>query len=236
MRTLAPLVAVLVAFAVSQSGEMIAAPVPKDKPPPSIDGKYTLLSVANSTTAVGPGGKASRSGSIALVGPATITKNEISFEGRSSPSGFSPAAAAAIAAGNHTTMEYTLDPTKSPMTIDVDIVNVRGKKSKSLGLVEINGKHLIIALAKEGDERPKTTDEAEGVTVYYFKKEPPPPRTEFRIVTLTIGKEEAVEKELNRLAQDGYELASTTQPTAPDAKSSPTTVHLILKRTVKLPE
>ena len=49
-------------------------------------------------------------------------------------------------------------------------------------------------------------------------------------------KEEAVEKELNRLAQEGYELSSTTQPTAPDAKSSPTTVHLILKRTVKLPE
>jgi uncharacterized protein (TIGR03067 family) len=228
MRTLAAFMVVLSAFAVSWSDEKIAAPVPKDKPPPSIDGKYTLMSVVSSASVVGPAGKGPRLVSTALVGPTLITKNEISFE--ASQTGFR------VTAATHTTMEYTLDPTKSPMTIDVDIVNVRGKKSKCLGLVEINGKHLIIALAKEGDERPKTTDEAEGVTVYYFQKAPPPPRTEYRIVTLTIGKEEAVEKELNRLAQEGYELASTTQPTAPDAKSSPTTVHLILKRSVKLPE
>jgi hypothetical protein len=50
---------------------------------------------------------------------------------------------------------------------------------------------------------------------------------------LTVGKEEATEKELNKLAQDGFELLSTTQPAAADAKSSVTTVHFILKRTVK---
>ena len=112
---------------------------------------------------------------------------------------------------------------------------MRGKKTKSLGIVEINGNRLTIALAKDGLERPKTTDEAEGVTVYYFQKAPPPPRAEFRIVAMTVGKEEAAEKELNKLSQEGFELVNTTNPAAADGKSSPTTVHFILKRTVKVP-
>ena len=163
-----------------------------------------------------------------VLGAATITKKEITLEGRAA---MSPLASV----GGPMTMEYTLDPTKSPAQIDVEIANLRGKKSKSLGIVEIHGNHLIIALAKEGDERPKTTDEAEGVTVYYFQKAPPPPRTEFRIVAMTVGKEDAAEKELNKLAQDGFELVSTTQAVAVDAKSSVTTVHFLLKRTVKQP-
>jgi hypothetical protein len=44
--------------------------------------------------------------------------------------------------------------------------------------------------------------------------------------------EEVAEKELNKLAQDGFEFVSTTQPVALDAKSSVTTVHFLLKRTV----
>jgi hypothetical protein len=40
---------------------------------------------------------------------------------------------------------------------------------------------------------------------------------------------------LNKLAQDGFELVSTTQAVAADAKSSVTTIHFLLKRTVKQP-
>jgi hypothetical protein len=237
---LASLIVILAAFVGSPAGGQIVAPVPKEKPVLSIEGKYTLLSVSYPVNGLAPGlgggGLGGGGGGFAvgprglapayLVGPAFITKNEITLEGNNR---VSPLAGLT----GPTTMEYTVDLTKTPMTIDVDTISLRGKKSKSLGLVEMNGNRLIIAIAKEGDERPKTTDEADGVTVYYFQKAPPPPRTEYRIVTLTIGKEEAVEKELNKLAEDGFELVSTTQPTAADPKSSVTTVHLVLKRTVK---
>src|SRR5262249_2058535 len=131
-----------------------------------------------------------------------------------------------------TVMEYTLDATKSPMTIDAEVVSVRGKKTKLLGLAEVNGNRLIIALAREGLERPKTTDEADGVTVYYFLKSLPP-KVEFKIIAMTVGKEADAEKELNKLASEGYELVSTTNPAAADPKASPTTVHFVLKRTTK---
>ena len=64
-------------------------------------------------------------------------------------------------------------------------------------------------------------------------KSPPPPRVEFRIVAMRAGMEEAVEKELNKLSQEGFELVNTTNPIAADGKTNPTTVHFILKRTVK---
>ena len=73
------------------------------------------------------------------------------------------------------------------------------------------------------------------MTVYYFQKAPPPPKTEFRIVAMTVGKEEEAEKELNKLAAAGYELVTTTTPAAVNDKASPTTVHFVLKRTVKQP-
>jgi hypothetical protein len=60
-----------------------------------------------------------------------------------------------------------------------------------------------------------------------------PLRSEYRIVAMTVGKEEAAEKELNKLAQEGFELVNTTNPMAPDARAAPTTVHFILKRTIK---
>ena len=237
MRKLLSLAVVLVALAGSH-----AAPVPKVAPPPSIEGKYTLTAVSNQAGAFpkgaaggpgGPGGAGGRVATTALLGPAVITGKEILLEGRL------PATPAAIAAfgavGASTTMEYTLDTTKTPMTIDVETVDARGNKVKSSGVVEIRGNRLIIALAKDGDERPKTTDEAAGVIVYYFLKAPPPPRTEYRIVAMTVGKEEEAEKELNKLAAVGYELVNTTNPAAANDKASPTTIHFVLKRTVKHP-
>jgi hypothetical protein len=243
MRTLLSLAAVLVALAGSRSPAALAAPQPKEAPAAGIEGKYTLLSVGTPPVVAaapggvvigGPGGAAggwgvatSRAASV-LVGPATITKTEILLEGRTASS----ALAAALGANNTpTAMEYTLDASKTPMTIDVQTTSLRGKKTKTLGLAEVVGNRLIIAVAAEGGERPKTTDEAEGVTVYYFQKAPPAPKTEFRIVAMTVGKEADAEKELNKLAQDGYELVSTTTPAAPDARSAPTTVHFVLKRT-----
>ena len=244
MSKLLSFAAVLVTLAGSR-----AAPVPKDAP--AIDGKYSVLLVstpADREGRNGPGGGGFGGGGFGgggpggaggwgapagwpttssyMVGPATITKSEITLEGGGARNG-------PLGPVGSTTMEYTLDSTKTPMTIDVENTDVRGKKTKSLGLVEVKGDRLIIALAKEGDARPKTVDEAAGVTVYYLKKAPPPPRTEYRIVAMTVGKEEEAEKELNRLAAVGYELVNTTNPAAADAKAAPTTVHFILKRTVK---
>lgn len=228
MRTFVPLAVVLFALAGGPAGGK--APVPKEKPQPTIDGKYTLLATSGATLARGKGGAAAADPDANPWGTtsrttrtdATITRNEITIEPRS------PLTAPM-------TMEYTLDPTKSPMTIDADVISVKGKRSKQLGVVEVSGKRLTIALAREGAERPKTVDEAEGVTVYYFQKAPPPPKTEYRIVAMTIGKEADTEKELNRLSNEGFELVTTTQPTAPDAKASATTVHFILQRVTRQP-
>ena len=238
MHTLLTLAAVVVALAWSRPGAAVAAPQPKEKPLPSIDGKYTLLSMSTPADrggggggfpAGGPGGGGfavrASANSVYMAGPATITKTEITLEGSGVRTPF--------AVSGPTSMEYTLDPTKTPMTIDVDTISLRGKKTRALGLVEVVGDRLVIAVGKEGDERPKSTEEANEVTVYYFKKAPPPPRPEFRIVAMTVGKEGDAEKELNKLAQDGYELVSTTTPAAVNDKASPTTVHFVLKRTVK---
>ncbi len=234
MRKLFSLAVVLTALA----GSRAAAPVPKDTPSPTLEGKYTLLSMSTPNDrgggaagggfpAGGPGGGfvvRATANSVYMTGPATITKNEITLEGsglRASPFGVT----------GPTTMEYTFDATK--MTIDVDNVSLRGKKTKLLGMVEVVGDRVIIAVAKEGDERPKSTEEAGDVTVYYLKKAPPPPKVEFRIVAMTVGKEADAEKELNKLAQDGFELVNTTNPAAADAKGAHTTVHFVLKRTTK---
>jgi uncharacterized protein (TIGR03067 family) len=230
MRTLIPVAVVLFVLSGSHAGGK--APVPKTPVPPSIDGKYTLL-VTSSGTVVpkgfapgGPGGdrgdRESPFASRVMRSDAVITKNEITLEART------PTALP-------TTMEYTLDPTKTPMTIDVETIPVRGKKTKSLGIVEITGNKLVIALAKEGAERPKSVEEVEGVTVYYFQKAPPPPKVEYKIVALNVGKESEAEKELNKLAGEGFELVTTTQPTAANDKASVTTIHFVLKRTTRQP-
>src|SRR5262249_5167069 len=108
-------------------------------------------------------------------------------------------------------------------------------KTKALGIVEISGNRVTIALAREGSDRPKTLDDAEATTIYVFQKAPPPPKVEFRIVAMTAGKEADAEKELNKLAGEGYELDSTPNPLAADGKSAPTTIHFVLKRTTKQP-
>ena len=227
MRTLLPLAAVLVALVGARADEKIAAPVPKNPPPPSIEGKYTLVSSSTglpNAKGFGPGRAVADDpwgGPVrTLRTEAVITKNEITIEPRT-------------VSANPITMEYTLDPTKSPIAIDAELVSARGKKTKMLGIVEITGTRVILALARDGGERPKTTDDNEGVIVYVFQKAPPPPRTEFRIVAMTVGKEADAEKELNKLAQDGFELVSTTNPLAVNDKSSPTTIHFVLKRTVR---
>jgi hypothetical protein len=244
MRTLLPLAAV-----VALAAPLRAAPVPNEKPLPAIDGKYNLVSLSTPDTRIGPGGGFAPAGggfpgggggvmvgrvsaaTALLLGPAHITKNEITLEGR--PGVVSPLSVVAAGTTLPMTMTYTLDKTKTPMTIDVETSNLRGKKTKTLGLVEVIDNRLVIALAGEGGERPKTTDEGEGITVYYFQKAPPPPKAEVRIVAMTVGKEAETEKELNKLLADGFELVSTTNPVATDAKASPTTVHFILKRTTK---
>lgn len=241
MRTLIPVAAALVAFVGSHAGGK--APVPNAKTPPSIDGKYNLVSLSTPNDRGGPaaGFPAGGGGAFAparistatvlLLGPAVITKNEITLEGR--PGAVSPLSVLAGGVTLPQTMEYTIDATKSPMTIDVETTNLRGKKTKLLGLAEINGNRLIIAVAKEGDDRPKSTEENGDVTVYYFQKAPPPPKVEFKVVALTAGKEADVEKELNKLAGEGYELVSTTNPIATDGKAAPTIIHFVLKRTTK---
>jgi len=238
MRTLVTLAALAVALVGAPA--FGKAPVPKEAPQPTIDGKYTLMSVSlpeDRAMAGNPGGIAiggpgglpaglrirTSTTALYMAGPAVITKNTITLEGRNV---ISPLA------GNNgpTTMEYTLDASKSPVTS----INLRGKKGKpQLGLVEVAGDRLVVAVAAAGEDRPKNTEENDNVTVYYFQKAPPPPKTEFRIVAMTVGKEADAEKELNKLAGEGFELVSTTTPTAPDAKSSVTTVHFVLKRVTK---
>jgi hypothetical protein len=239
MRTLATVAVLAAALAAPVSGK---APVPKDAPPPTIDGKYNLVNVSTPDDRAamagpggiiggGPGGAAIRvrasNVSMYMTGPAVITKDTITLEGRGVISPF------AGVNGGPTEFEYTLDASKSPMAIDLSPLSARGKKGKAmLGLAEVVGNRLIVAVAAAGEDRPKNTEENDNVTVYYFQKAPPPPKTEFRIVAMTVGKEADAEKELNQLAKEGYELVSTSSA-APDAKSSPTTVHFVLKRVSK---
>lgn len=243
MRTLIPVALLLALVGSHATGK---APVPKEAPASSasLEGKYTLMSVSNPNDRVAPGGFApagAPGGAVMiarvspatalLLGPAIITKNEITLEGRGAS--ISPLSALAASTPLPQTMGYKLDATKTPVTIDIETTSLRGKKSKALGVAEVVGNRLILAVAKEGDERPKTTDEAENVTVYYFQKAPPPPKVEVKIVAMTAGKEADAEKELNKLLSEGYELTTTTNPIATDAKAAPTIIHFVLKRTAK---
>ncbi|HEY1186710.1 MAG TPA: hypothetical protein VGE74_03585 [Gemmata sp.] len=238
MRTLLLSLAItLGALATGQAAKK--APVPKDKPQPSIDGKYNLVSVSTPADRAppNPNGFGGRGGFVPqpqhtsshLIGPALVTKGEILIEGRSTGwDNFGQPLPA-----NGLEMTYSIDTTKSPMTIDLFTINPRGKKVPSVGLVELMNDRLVIAVAKEGDERPKNLDEVGEVTVYYFRKAPPPPKTEVRIIAMTVGKEAEAEQEINKLMGAGFELVSTNAPAAPDAKSAPTTVHFVLKRVRK---
>src|SRR5262245_23093058 len=95
MRTLIPVAAVLFVFAGAHAGGK--APVPNEKALPSIDGKYNLVSVSSPNDRGGPGGGFAPAGggpggggfggristaTVLMLGPAVITKNEITLEGR----------------------------------------------------------------------------------------------------------------------------------------------------------
>jgi hypothetical protein len=245
MRKLLPFVAVLIAFALSsRADEKVAAPVPKDPDVPLLDGSYTVNYTYAATAGgwggpgFGPGGAGGpvRMNRIALrTSGATITKKEIIIG--SNPDlgwgGFDDGSGFGVRGNLNQTMTYTIDPTQTPTAIDIFITDVRNKKTKSLGIIEVMDDRITIAVAKPGAERPKNTEETEEGTVYYFKKNPPPPRDEYRIVSMTVGKEAEAEKEMNKLAKEGYQLVNTTNPSANDPKSSHTTVHFVLKRTVR---
>ena len=197
----------------------LAAPAPVVPPPPSIEGKYVLLT-STTTSATGknrPGAFGTDGPGSSAFGPSgarretVITKDTIAIDGRTA------------------SWDYRIDPTTKPMSIDITITPPRGKKTKSLGIIEAVGDKLTLAYAAEGAERPKDFEDAEGVSHFVFQKAPPPPRTEYKIVVLKGGKEQETEKELNALAKDGYEVMSThATPTPGDP-----TIHFVLKRTVK---
>lgn len=194
-----------------------AAPVPNVPPPPTIEGKYSLLtSITNSGKGRGnPFGDGPGPGfgttAAAARREVVITKDTIVIDGRTS------------------TWEYKLDPTTKPMSIDLTILPIRGKKTKAVGIVEATGDKLSIAYAPEGSERPKDFEDADGVTVFVFQKAPPPPRAEYRIVAMRLGREAETEKAINALAKEGFEVAFTATPDSPNDP----VVHFVLKRLVK---
>lgn len=230
MRKLLPFALLVVAVG-ARADEPVRAPVPKAPVPPSIEGRYVVVLTELQPGFGGPWGGAPGGWGgpgVPAVGPG----NPNPLRRSSSQRGAAVVTANAITIGE-TKMAYTLDATKTPMTIDVETHPLGEKPRKQVGVIEASGDRLTVALAKEGGERPKSVEEADGVTVYYFQKAPPPPRTEYRIVALNVGEEERVEKELNQLAKEGFELVTTTSPTAPNQKASATTIHFVLKRTVK---
>ena len=186
-------------------------------PAPTIEGKYTLLGISTNGFKGKARGFAGRDDGT-LLRPArsmdaAITKSAILIEGRTS------------------TWEYTLDARTKPMSIDITVTPLRGKKTKMLGIVEQTGDKLILAYASDGGERPKDFEEAEGVTQYIFQKLPPPLHAEYRIVPMTIGREADAEKKINALAKDGFEVTSTT--TAAKMNDGSMVLHIVLKRMVK---
>lgn len=197
-----------------------AAPVPNVPPAPSIEGKYTVLTSGTNRPTKGGGGFAADPLAGGFSGPAStlrretiITKDSITIDGRTA------------------TWEYKLDPTTKPMSIDLTITPLRGKKTKHLGIVEQTGDKLSLAYAPEGAERPKDFEDTENTAQFIFQKAPPPPRAEYRIVVLTVGQEAEAEKTINALSKEGYEVAFTTNPAAVAGQNP--VIHLVLKRMVK---
>lgn len=239
MQTVLSLTVVVCSLIGPRANEKVKAPVPKPQEAPTLEGSYTLNYTALSTSfggrfAPGGGGPAPVTQIVLRSSSATITKNEIAIGGGNSGyyyDDYGPGfGRGGISSNFAQTLTYTIDATKTPMTIDLFSVDVRNKKTKSLGIIEVVDDRITVSVAKPGADRPKNMDESEDVTVYYFKKAPPPPKTEFKIVAMTVGKEAEAEKELNRLAQEGYELVNSTNPASVDPKTHPTTVHFILKR------
>jgi uncharacterized protein (TIGR03067 family) len=243
MRTFLACTAVLLVAVGVRAGVKPAAPAPKPSEAPKIDGSYTVnytsvVSVGGFVGPGGPGGGRIMNNQIALrSSSATISKNQIMIGNwyANADDGSLPPRLRLQLAGAPQAMTYVIDPTTTPMSIDVTMVDLRNKKTKSLGIIDVADDRITIAVGKPGADRPKTLDENEEVTVFYFKKAPPPARDEYRIVAMTVGKEADAEKELNRLAAEGFQVVNTTNPSAADSKSSVTTVHFLLTRTAKHP-
>lgn len=224
------------------ANEPARAPVPKAPEAPALDGSYTVTYTSTTTLAArgfgnGPGAApvAPATRTRLLSTTATISRGEITLGRRiadadpDGPAGFSRTSIINSAQ----TMTYSINPATAPMSIDVVTFDDRNKRATQKGVIEVTDGRVTMALAKPNEARPKSVDEGEGVTVYYLKKLPPPPRPEYRIVAMTVGKEAEAEKQLNKLAAEGFELVSTTNPAAGDPKASPTTVHFVLRRTKK---
>jgi uncharacterized protein (TIGR03067 family) len=194
----------------------LAAPAPNVPPPPSIEGKYTLVSSSTAINgkaraAFGESGPGSGFTSSTVRRDSVITRDSISIDGRTA------------------SWDYRLDPSTKPMSIDITITPARGKKTKVLGIVEEKGDKLTIVYAAEGNDRPKDFEgDGENQSTFVFQKVPPPPRPEYKIIVLRGGKEQEVEKELNTLAKDGFEVMSTHATQTPGDP----TIHFILKRMV----
>ena len=244
MLQLLSLTAVLLSLAGPRAGEATKAPLPKPQESPQVDGEYTLNYTVQLSNADGGGwgaGGGPGGGAVPVTqtvlrsATATISKGTITFgtgDPRMSDVGLIESRFGRSRVGMNQTMTYAINPETTPISIDVFTVDARNKKEKSLGIIEVAENRITIALAKPGADRPKNMEEGENVTLYYFKKAPPPPRTEFRIVAMTAGKEAEAEKELNRLAKEGYELVTTTNPAAGAPPKSPPPVHIVLKRPV----
>jgi hypothetical protein len=216
------------------------APVPRAAPAPEIDGTYTATYTSTTTLARAKGfGNGRGAAPVApatrtrlLSTTATISKGEITL-GRRIADLDADGFVGASLINPAQSMAYSIDPTATPMSIDVVAFDERNRRTTQKGVIEVTDGRITLALAKSGAERPKTLDEGEGVTVYYLRKLPPPPKVEYRIVAMTVGKEAETEKLLTKLANEGFELVSTTNPAARDPGATPTTVHFILKRVKK---
>jgi uncharacterized protein (TIGR03067 family) len=65
---------------------------------------------------------------------------------------------------------FTVDPSKSPKTMDVMILEGTDKGKKQFGLYELKGDELKVAFAPPGKDRPTALAGKEGVTVITYKR------------------------------------------------------------------
>lgn len=185
--------------------QSIAVPAPLPSAPPIV-GNYVLLGRSGGHNPAIPPQARIPFGQTPNRTKTSITRDQITFEN----------------SGN--VWAYQMG-TGTPQTLELSITPLRGKPTIHKGIIETNGNRLMIAYAAEGEDRPKDFDDAPGVMVYVLQKEPPPPKWEYRIVTLAPDKAAEVEKQLNALAQEGFEVAFATNGSAAQP-----TAHYLLKR------
>src|ERR1043166_564993 len=74
--------------------------------------------------------------------------------------------------------KLTVDPTKTPKTIDYDMTEGVNKGKKQLGIYEVNGDTLKSCFAKPDAERPTDFTPGQGRTVSTWKREKAAPSAE----------------------------------------------------------